>query len=426
MTTRTDAVGQARSGLVPARVNATAASSVALRLTGGSGGPVLRGPMLRGPLPVWAAIWLNALAFLGSSIVPIPGFVGQAIAQGALLLALFLALLANPGVVIRPNLVLVLFSTMALFAFMASLHSDFAVGSSYRGVRLMLFVTVLWLLTPWWGRPDLPLLRAHLTMLRVVLATVIIGAVDWPRAHAGEGRLAGILWPVPPPQVAHYAAMLLGLTAVLWFTGLASRRSMILTLVFAGYALIDSHTRTALAAVAAGLVVAGASLFLGHARVRRTAVGLSGIVGFVVALFAPYLVTWLSRGQSAQDATQLTGRTKVWSRVIAEDRSVLHLLFGDGLSNKSFDGLPIDSTWVATYLDQGLFGAGLIIAFLLVLLATALFRPRGPRRALALFIVTYCVVASFTETGLGDASPYLLDLTVAASVLALSARVRGI
>ena len=43
---------------------------------------------------------------------------------------------------------------------------------------------------------------------------------------------------------------------------------------------------------------------------------------------------------------------------------------------------------------------------------------RGLRRAVALFLITYCLVASITETGLGDASPYLLELVVAASLLA--------
>ena len=39
------------------------------------------------------------------------------------------------------------------------------------------------------------------------------------------------------------------------------------------------------------------------------------------------------------------------------------------------------------------------------------------QRALALFLVTYCLVASFTETGLSDASAYLLELALAASLL---------
>ena len=56
-------------------------------------------------------------------------------------------------------------------------------------------------------------------------------------------------------------------------------------------------------------------------------------------------------------------------------------------------------------------------AILVFLLITAYFQPRGLRRALALFLVTYCLVASFTEVGFTDVSIYLLDLTVAASLL---------
>jgi hypothetical protein len=34
-----------------------------------------------------------------------------------------------------------------------------------------------------------------------------------------------------------------------------------------------------------------------------------------------------------------------------------------------------------------------------------------------LFFVIYCLIASFTEDGITDPSPYLLDITVAASLL---------
>jgi len=34
-----------------------------------------------------------------------------------------------------------------------------------------------------------------------------------------------------------------------------------------------------------------------------------------------------------------------------------------------------------------------------------------------LFLIVYCVIASYTEAGLGDASPYLLNLTIAAVLL---------
>jgi hypothetical protein len=60
-------------------------------------------------------------------------------------------------------------------------------------------------------------------------------------------------------------------------------------------------------------------------------------------------------------------------------------------------------------------------ALLLVLILIAVTHRRGIRRAVALFLVTFCLVASISETGLGDASPYLLDLIVAASLLAAPA-----
>ena len=54
---------------------------------------------------------------------------------------------------------------------------------------------------------------------------------------------------------------------------------------------------------------------------------------------------------------------------------------------------------------------------LLFVLVNAYFQPRGERRALALFLVTYLLVTSLTETGLSDASVYLLELALAASLL---------
>jgi hypothetical protein len=231
-----------------------------------------------------------------------------------------------------------------------------------------------------------------------------------------------VLWPMPPTQVAHYAAVVLGTTLILWMCNVVTSRHALLVVVLAGAVLVGTHTRTALMAGAIGIVVAGASLFLGHARVRRaSAVGAAlGIVA--LAVFATQLTTWLMRGQSADDAAELTGRTKVWSLVFSTDRPLLGELFGSGLSNASFDGLPIDSAWVAAFLDQGWFGMIVGGALLLWLLLLAVTRERGPRRGVALFLIVYCLVASITETGLTAPSTYLLDLTVAASLLAPASR----
>src|SRR5699024_1497334 len=138
----------------------------------------------------------------------------------------------------------------------------------------------------------------------------------------------------------------------------------------------------------------------------------------VAVVFASELMAWLMRGQTDQEALQLTGRTKVWSQVFDVHRPIINDLFGSGMTDQSFNGLAIDSGWVATYYEQGWFGVAVqgIILFLLLLMAAA--RQRGPERALALFLIVYCIVASITETGLGTPSSYLLDLTVAAALLA--------
>ncbi len=383
-------------------------------------GPVSARVPLRSPLPVWIALFANVLAFSElPTLLPIPTTVGRLVTQGALVLAFILALWANPRGVIRPSVFLVLLTLLAVVALAVSIHNEFLLGSTFRACRLLGFTAVLWLLTPWWGRSDLVLLRSHITCLRIVVGTVLVGAVLAPgAAFHYDGRLTGALWPIPPTQVAHYAAVLLGCTVVLWFGGAVRGRTALLTLLAAGVVLFGANTRTAIFAMVTGLAVAGASMFLRHARVRRTS-ALLGVLGVIAAaLFAPLIGNWFWRGETLDEAAQLTGRTKVWTEIFGLQRPWLEDLFGSGLSNKSFNGLPIDSNWLAVYLDQGWFGIAIDAALLLVLLILAVAHPPGVRRATALFLIAYCLVASITETGLGDASPYLLNLVVAASLLA--------
>jgi O-antigen ligase len=237
--------------------------------------------------------------------------------------------------------------------------------------------------------------------------------------------MAGVLWPIPPTQVAHYAAVLFGTSAVLWMSRVISSRHAVVAIAVTGLVLIGTHTRTALLATAVGVAVAGASLFVGHVRVRRTyALGALGGVA-LATLFASELTNWAMRGQSPQEVGELTGRTKVWTAVLEHPRPRIEQLFGSGLSDQSFNGLPIDSAWVATILDQGWFGLVAHATLVLILLLFAVTHVRGPQRAVALFLILYCVVASFTETGLFTASAYLLDLTIAASLLAPEARRRA-
>lgn len=372
----------------------------------------------------WGALFCNVLTPTGvSTIVPIPGPVTQAIAQGSLILAVVLALLVNPRIVIRPHLFLVLLSVMAVVALAVSIHSVFFLGSTYRAMRLVGFVACLWLLSPWWGARDLLLLRVHRLCLWGALVPVALGALIAPgKAFAFEGRLSGVIWPMWPTAVAHYAAVLLGTSVVLWLCRIIGGRHALVAVVLSTACLLGTHTRTALLGAITGLIVAAGSLFLGHARVRRTSVTTLVAVIVGATLFAPQVLRWAARGQSAEQATDLTGRATVWTAVSNTSRPRIQELFGSGLSDKSFTGLSVDSSWVATYLDLGWFGVVLLVTFLCVLLGMAVTHPRGPRRAIALFLITYCVLSSITETGLGDASAYLLDLVVAASLVVRPAR----
>ena len=74
---------------------------------------------------------------------------------------------------------------------------------------------------------------------------------------------------------------------------------------------------------------------------------------------------------------------------------------------------------MSIYQDQGIVGEVLVGGIFLLLLLTALYWARGPTRAVALFLIVYCLLAGISESGIGGASQYLLDLTVAASVLTL-------
>ncbi|MEI8411572.1 MULTISPECIES: O-antigen ligase family protein [unclassified Kribbella] len=369
---------------------------------------------------VWGCLLLNVLTFFPEAphIIPIPGALGKLIAQGSLVVAAMLVLTVNRPVKVRASVFIFLATLLATEALLSSLRAEFLLGALYRSGRLFAFVMVLWLLTPWWPRRDLLLVRTHLMYLWIILGSAVVGLLVAPGLAMTEDRLYGVLWPIPPTQVGHYAAVAIGLTTILWMSGLLRREVALVSVAGSVPVLLLTHTRTALIALLIGVVIAGLSLFTARTRVRRAfAVGL--VLFSVGALtLGSVVTTWLARGQDTTQVTELTGRTRVWDAILAQPRSVFETLFGFGLSNKSFNGLPIDSNWLGTYYDIGLVGMAINIAMVLFVLVMALFfQPQGPRRAMALFLVAYCVVASFTESGLSEASPYLLELTLAASLV---------
>jgi hypothetical protein len=204
---------------------------------------------------------------------------------------------------------------------------------------------------------------------------------------------------------------------LLWLGRLLSGRITLIGVVAATPVLLLTHTRTALAALAAGLLVAGLSIFSTNARVRKFFAVGAVVVSIGAVTAASFVTSWLARGENAQGLATLTGRTNFWALVLSQPRTRFEEIFGFGLSNASVDGLPIDSNWFASYMMEGLFGVIVCAMILAWLFTNAFFQPRGVMRALALFLTTYGVVASFTEVGFTDVSTYLLNLAVAASLL---------
>ncbi|MGW2372880.1 MULTISPECIES: O-antigen ligase domain-containing protein [Kitasatospora] len=373
---------------------------------------------------VWGLLILNTLGSAGAqTIIPLPRSLIQMVTMGSLVSAFALALVVNLRLRIRPSAYLVLLTLLLVLSVISSANLESGAGALFRCARLALFVGTLWLLSRWWDGGE-TFVRHHIRMYFAVLVSVAAGLAVSPGAAMPDlygGRLVGALWPLTPPQIGQYAAVITGLAALLLLgrrtTGASAAAVIVPSLVL----LALTHTRTATLGLIIGLALAIGSLVLTSAAARRffgwavlcataAAVGLSSL-----------LEAWFLRGQSQENFSNLTGRAKVWDALLAAPRTTTEQLFGRGLGDKSFGGLPIDNSWLAVYNEQGLTGVGLVAAFVLVLGGVALLRPPSLSRACAIFLISYCAIASYTEAGLGDASPYLLHLTVAASLLAAPA-----
>jgi hypothetical protein len=378
----------------------------------------------RTPRPVavaWGLLILNTLGSTGAqTVLPMPRSVIQVVTMGALMTAFTLALVANLKLRIRPSAYLLLLSLLLVVSILSSAHLESGLGALFRCFRLTLFIGTLWLLTRWWNG-SLNFVRCHIKAYGVVLLTVAVGLVIAPgKAMPGiyGGRLSGAIWPLTPPQIGQYAAVIAGLALLLWLGKRIDRRSALIITVPSIALLMLTHTRTATLGLIIGLLVALLSLGLTNARARKVFVWFGLISAFAAIALGSLLQTWFLRGQSQDNFSTLTGRAKVWDALLSAPRTVSQNLFGVGLGDKSYGGLPIDNSWLAVFHEQGLLGIGLVAAFLLVLASVAVLRPPSLERACAIFLIVYCISASYTEAGLGDASPYLLHLAVAGSLLA--------
>ncbi|MGN9757994.1 O-antigen ligase domain-containing protein [Streptomyces sp. SD31] len=373
---------------------------------------------------VWGLLVLNTLGSAGAkTIVPLPRSLIQMVTMGALVAAFTLALAVNLRLRIRASAFLFLLTLLLVPSLISSVSLESGFGALFRCTRLALFVGTLWLLSRWWNG-GLTFVRHHIRMYFAVLGTVAAGLAISPGAALPElygGRLVGALWPLTPPQIGQYAAVIIGLTVLLVLGRRTDRAGAAVVIVPSLVLLALTHTRTATLGLFIGLTLAIGSLILTSAAARRFFTWAVLCAAVAAVGFASALQAWFLRGQSKENFSNLTGRAKVWDALLAAPRTTAEKVFGVGLGDKSFGGLPIDNSWLAVYQEQGLIGVALVAAVIIVLGGVALLRPPSLQRACAIFLISYCAIASYTEAGLGDASPYLLHLALAASLLATPA-----
>ncbi|MBC9717418.1 O-antigen ligase domain-containing protein [Streptomyces sp. TRM66268-LWL] len=369
----------------------------------------------------WGLLILNTLGSAGAqTIIPLPRSLIQMVTMGALVMAFALAVAVNPRLRIRPSALLLLLTLLLVPSVIASAHLEAGFGALFRCGRFALFVATLWLLSRWWDG-GLTFVRSHIRMYFAVLGSVAAGLLLSPGAALPDlygGRLVGALWPLTPPQIGQYAAVIIGLTVLLLMGRRTDKASAAVIIVPSLLLLALTHTRTATIGLLVGLLVAIGSLVMTSAAARRFFAWAVLVAAVAAVGFGSLLQAWFLRGQTQEYFTSLTGRAKVWDALLAAPRTTSEQLFGVGLGDKSYGGLPIDNSWLAVYHEQGLTGIVLVSAFIAVLGGVALLRPPSLSRACALFLISYCAIASYTEAGLGDASPYLLHLALAASLLA--------
>ncbi|MFB7357427.1 O-antigen ligase domain-containing protein [Streptomyces gardneri] len=372
----------------------------------------------------WALLALNTLGSAGAkTVVPLPRSLIQMVTMGALVAAFALALVVNPRLRVRASAFLFLLTLLLVPSVISSVHLEVGVGALFRCARLTLFVATLWLLSRWWDG-GLTFVRHHIRMYFAVLVLVAAGLLVAPGTAMPEyygGRLVGALWPLTPPQIGQYAAVVIGLTVLLVLgrrtTGAGAAVVVVPSLVL----LAMTHTRTATLGLIIALTLAIGSLVLTSAAARRVFAWAVLCATVAAVVFSSALRSWFLRGQSQENFSNLTGRAKVWDALLAAPRTLGEQALGTGLGDKSFDGLPIDNSWLAVYHEQGLVGVTIVAAMIVVLGAVALLRPPSLPRACAIFLISYCAISSYTEVGLGDASAYLLHLALAASLLAAPA-----
>lgn len=361
---------------------------------------------------IWFLLMATTLDWGGASaLIRLPGFLEQLLTAAMTVLVIGMLFQRN----LRLRLDLDFFLSSYLMLFIVSLVPFLAgyagLGSVVRSLRFGLVVVAGVLLLESTREGRFALVDAHYNVVALLSALSLLSIPLSPsRAFAESGRLNGILLPMSGTRLGAVGGVTAGL-AVLRCTDSARRRPRDALFVVMGVAVVLlTNTRTALVAFAVSILLSLVVLATRLPRIRG-ALALSGIMVAVgPLLFSQYAQRWFNRGQSERELTSLTGRRVTWDLVLHYKRTTTQKYFGLGLSNKTVFGRAIDNGWLTVFHTQGFVGVGFVAVLLVVLLGRVTLERYPPARSIALFLVSYSLVASYSETGIGDVSFYFLGL----------------
>lgn len=329
-----------------------------------------------------------------------------------LMLAAWFAFRVNPRIRVTHAWPVVLYSLLAVVAFLPPLGGRAGIGSLFRAGRFFLTLILLIQLLSVFAHDRYIPLRGHIAVMKVVVASSLVSLVAG-KGFDNEGRLITQLPALTAPGLAQWTALFSVILVFLLLQQAIPRRSGLLWLVASTACLLLSHSRTPLVAGGAGFVAGVLAMFVSSERARRLVSWTLFSVPVAALMFGPAVQAWFLRGQDPDTLNTLTGRTKAWAKVYSFPRDIYSQLFGVGLTDKSIEGLSIDSGYLSVYHEQGRIGVAIIVAIFVLYLARILTRRPSMPRAIATFLVVYVLIASYTETGIGDMSSYVLHLMLA-------------
>lgn len=286
--------------------------------------------------------------------------------------------------------------------------SEALVPSAVLAVRVgLLLATVLLLVSAHEMIEVVLAARDATTVLGLVIAGTGIGTL------AAEGRLGGGVLPLNPNDLAMMFGFAVLVHAWQVLERRASRLDRVTALLLLGLVWLTG-SRTGLVAVLVALGLAA----LTYARRPR------GV--FVVAAVLPPAVLYLLASTGLAEAyfdraggggvLTLNSRTIAWTAALDQPYEFWQTWFGRGLSAKTvgvegtfWDTQVLDSSWVSAFVQAGVLGTVLLVAWMVGTLVAAARLPH-PQRSLYLPMAVFVLLYSVTASGLVDA--YVLFLVM--------------